>query len=100
VASSGTVIGVLLAALVFAPIQTRSHTARLAEELEARQRAEQALREAERKYREIFETSPVGIYRSTPKGRYIDVNTAFARTLGYASPKEVIREVEDTGSQL
>ena len=68
-------------------------------DISERRAAESALREAERKYRDIFETSPVGLYQSTPEGRYIDVNSAFAQTLGYASPEEVIREVQDIGAQ-
>jgi PAS domain S-box-containing protein len=100
IAGGGTVISGLLAALVLALIRARSHTIRLAAELAARERAEQALREAERKYREIFETSPVGIYQATPQGRYLDVNPAFARILGYAAPAEIVDGIADIGAQI
>ena len=100
IAGGGTVISGLLAALVLALIRARSHTIQLAAELAARERAEQALREAERKYREIFETSPVGIYQATPQGRYLDVNPAFARILGYAAPAEIVDGIADIGAQL
>ncbi len=100
VAGGGTVISGLLAALVLALIKTRARTIQLAAELAARERAEQALREAERKYREIFETSPVGIYQSTPQGRYLNVNPAFARMLGYTTPVEIVSGITDIGAQL
>ncbi|MDS4019823.1 MAG: PAS domain S-box protein, partial [Candidatus Competibacter sp.] len=69
-------------------------------DISERKQAEAALREMERKYREIFETSPVGLYQSTPEGRYIDVNPAFARILGYSTPDEIVREISDIGAQL
>jgi PAS domain S-box-containing protein len=61
-----------------------------------------ALREAEVKYRSIFENATVGIYRSTAdaKGRLLTVNPAFARILGYASPDEMIKEVTDVSTQF
>jgi PAS domain S-box-containing protein len=61
-----------------------------------------ALREAEEKYRSIFENATVGIYRSTAdaKGQLLTVNPAFAQILGYASPEEMIKEVTDVSTQF
>jgi PAS domain S-box-containing protein len=61
-----------------------------------------AIREAEEKYRSIFENATVGIYRSTAddKGRLLTVNPAFARILGYASPGEMIMAVTDVSTQF
>ncbi len=56
----------------------------------ASQYASDAVRQTESKYRTIFETSPVGIFRATPDGRYLDVNPSFARMLGYASGQELV----------
>ncbi len=36
-----------------------------------------------RRYRTLFEMVPVGLYRSTPDGRLLDVNEAMVRLLGY-----------------
>ncbi|MGA2101692.1 MAG: PAS domain S-box protein, partial [Candidatus Sulfotelmatobacter sp.] len=55
-----------------------------------RKRAELALREAEEKYRGIFENAVEGIYQSTPDGKYISANPALARMLGFHSPEELI----------
>src|SRR4051794_10862406 len=58
------------------------------------------LREAESKYRGLFENSVEGIFQSTPAGRYLNVNPALARMLGYESPAELIATVTDIGRQI
>jgi PAS domain S-box-containing protein len=55
-----------------------------------RRRAEQARADAEARYGLLFEHSLDGIYRSTPEGRFIDVNPAFVSMLGYATREEVL----------
>ena len=52
----------------------------------ARQRA---LQEAERRYRELFEDSPVGLFRSTLEGEITEVNPAMATMLGFSGPAEL-----------
>ena len=48
-------------------------------------------REAERRYRELFENIQEGIYVSTPQGRFVEVNDALVRILGYDSREEVLQ---------
>ena len=64
-----------------------------------RKRAEKALRESEEKYRSIFENAVEGFFQSTPEGRFISVNPAFAEMLGYASPEELISNISDIAEQ-
>ncbi len=52
--------------------------------------AHAALRASEGHYRRLFERSVAGIFRSTPDGRILDCNEAFARMLGCASREEVL----------
>ncbi len=61
---------------------------------------EQALREAEEKFRGIFENSVEGIYQTTPEGRFLRVNPALARIYGYASPEEVMSSLTDIREQV
>jgi diguanylate cyclase (GGDEF)-like protein/PAS domain S-box-containing protein len=61
--------------------------------------AEQRLREAEEKYRSIFENAVEGIFQSTPDGRFISVNPAFARMFGYDSPQQLIEQLADIERQ-
>jgi two-component system cell cycle sensor histidine kinase/response regulator CckA len=60
-----------------------------------RKRTEAALVEAETKYREIFENAVVGMFQSTPDGRYLKVNQAMATMCGYASPQGMIEATSD-----
>ncbi len=56
----------------------------------ASQHASDAMRQAEGKYRTIFETAPIGIFRATPDGQYLDASPSFARMLGYTSGQELV----------
>src|SRR5208337_1447884 len=58
-----------------------------------RKRLEEALRESEAQYRTIFMEAPVGIFHSTPEGKLLSANPAFARILGYDSPSQIIEAV-------
>ncbi len=60
-----------------------------------RKRMETALFENEQQFRSLFENAPVGVFQSTPEGRYRMVNAAFAHMVGYDSPDEMMREVND-----
>ena len=48
-------------------------------------------REAERRYRELFNNIQEGIFFSTPEGRFVEVNDALVRILGYNSRDEVLK---------
>ena len=58
---------------------------------ELREAAERrALRDTEAAYSTLVEQAPLGIYRSTPSGRFISANPALARILGYDSAEAVL----------
>jgi len=59
-----------------------------------------ALREAEAKYRGIYENAYEGIFQTTADGRYLSANPALARTYGYNSPEELIDSVQDIAIQV
>jgi len=48
-------------------------------------------REAERRYRELFDNIQEGLFFATPEGQFLDVNDAMVRMLGYKSRKELLR---------
>jgi PAS domain S-box-containing protein len=58
------------------------------------------LRKAEENYRSIFENAVEGIFQSTLDGRFMTVNPALARILGYESPAAAIRQITDISMQL
>jgi len=57
-------------------------------------------KEAEEKYRVIFENSPVGVFQSTPEGKYISSNPALAHIYGFASPQEMVAQVHDIAGEV
>jgi len=48
-----------------------------------------ALEASEERYRQLFENVPLGIYRTTPDGRFIDANPALIKMLGFTTFAEV-----------
>ena len=74
--------------------------AELAREIAWRKRVEHELRQAEAKYRSIFENAVEGIFQTTPDGHYIRVNPALARIYGYETPEALINSLTDIRGQL
>ncbi len=52
--------------------------------------AEKALQKSEDLYRNLVQKIPDGVYKSTSKGRFIDVNPAMVHLLGYESKEELM----------
>lgn len=48
------------------------------------------LRESEARYRTLIERLPDGVYRSTPAGKFVEVNPALVKMLGYSSREELL----------
>jgi PAS domain S-box-containing protein len=48
-------------------------------------------REAERRYRELFDNVQEGVFFSSPEGCFIEVNDALVRMLGYDSREELLK---------
>ncbi|MGF1514220.1 MAG: PAS domain S-box protein [Elainellaceae cyanobacterium] len=67
----------------------------VARDITQQKRAESALRQAEEKYRSIFEHAAEGIFQTTPSGQYISVNPALVRMYGYSSAENMMSEVSD-----
>ncbi len=51
-------------------------------------------------YRSIFENSIEGICQTTPEGRFMSVNPAMVKMLGYDSPEDLISSVTDLAKQI
>src|SRR4028119_680509 len=72
----------------------------LQQEIKEKEKAEESRRQAEEKYRSIFENATEGIFQSTPDGRYMTANPALARIYGYKSPEELITQITNITQQL
>src|SRR3954469_19222788 len=53
-------------------------------DISERKRAEEALQEAEQRFRTVFEEGPIGIVVLDPDGRLVEVNASFSSVTGYA----------------
>jgi PAS domain S-box-containing protein len=49
-----------------------------------------AYRRHDLRYRRLLDRVPVGLYRTAPDGRIVDVNPALARIFGFESPSEML----------
>jgi PAS domain S-box-containing protein len=65
-----------------------------------RKQAGDALRESEEKYRRLFENTSFGIFQSTPEGKVISVNLAFARMFGYDSPADAMNSIKNVATDV
>jgi PAS domain S-box-containing protein len=71
---------------------------KLKKEITVRKHAEESLREAEVRFRSIFENTIVGLYRTTPSGRMLLANPALIKMMGCRSFKELANfNVEKNG---
>ena len=86
------------------PVSSRqsgiTHFVAIKQDISERKRAERALREAEEKYRAIFEDAVVGIFQTTPEGRPLSINRSLAQMHGYDSPEQFLAEVSDVAREL
>ncbi len=96
-----------------APVTGRDETARLAisfnsmteqlnglirnleQKVSDLKRTETALRESEERCRSLFEGTPVGIYRITPSGQFLDVNPTLVDILGYPDRETLLAQNVD-----
>jgi diguanylate cyclase (GGDEF)-like protein/PAS domain S-box-containing protein len=72
----------------------------IVQDITARKKSTNALREAERRYYNLFENAIEGIFRTTRGGQFLDANPALARIFGFDSPIELIRMHKDLHAQL
>ncbi len=74
-------------------IKTPKHFARLPASIRMVQEKfeqRQALHEAETRYRDLFDRIPIGLYRSTPSGQFLDANPTMVQMLGYPSREDLL----------
>jgi len=55
-----------------------------------RKKTLESLRESESKYRALFEGIPVGLYRTSPEGKILDINPTMAQMLGFEDKASVL----------
>lgn len=70
------------------------------QDITIRKASETALKEAELRYRSIFENTAEGIFQTTTSGHYVRANPALAKIYGYESPDALIKQLNNIEKQL
>jgi PAS domain S-box-containing protein len=65
-----------------------------------RKRAEEALAESEALYRNLFENASIGMFQTSPEGRFLRINKTLASMFGYESTEEIMSTITDTATQI
>ncbi len=65
-----------------------------------RLRSEEVIRQAEVRYRGIFENSMLGIYQTTVDGQVLSVNPALAKLFGHNSSEELVKAIGNVNAHI
>lgn len=65
------------------------------QDITERKLAEKELKEADERYRSIFENASEGIFQATPEGQILVANPAAAHILGFSSPADYLEQSRD-----
>ncbi|WP_052374138.1 PAS domain S-box protein [Methanobacterium sp. SMA-27] len=60
-------------------------------EIEKRKEIDRKLKLSRENYRNIFKNAGIGIFQSTPEGKFQNVNSTMAQMFGYESPEDMIK---------
>lgn len=77
-----------------------SHFEGFVEDITERKQAEEALIQSEKKYKYIYDNALDGMYRTSFDGKSLMANKALAHILGYDSPEEYLRVMNDSARQV
>ena len=71
-----------------------------AQDVTEKVRSETILRQSESRYRALFDNAPLGMFTSSPEGRFTAVNQTLADMLGYPDPEAVLANVRDIAKEI
>jgi PAS domain S-box-containing protein len=57
-------------------------------------------KESREKYYAIFKNAPLGMFRSTPEGKFLEVNSKLVEILGYDSPEDLMNSVKNIAKEI
>ncbi len=66
---------------------------------ELHEKAEE-VKKSESKFSNLFLQSPIGIFYALPEGKFSQVNPALAKMLGYSSPEEVVKSINNISTEI
>ncbi len=69
-------------------------------DISQRKRVEEKLEASERRYRELIEDAPIGIFQSSSRGHFTTLNKRAAEILGFDSIEEALANYNDLSEEL
>ncbi len=69
-------------------------------EVEKREEMDRTLKRSEANYRSIFKHAGIGIFQSTPEGKFVNLNITMAHLFGYGSPGEMIKSINNNEEDI
>ena len=73
----------------------KGHFVAVFDDITERKVAEEALRESEERFSGAFEHAPIGVALSSPQGRWLKVNRALCKLVGYTEEELLSRSFQD-----
>lgn len=68
----------------------------VSEDITQRKEMEEAVTRSDLRYHELIESMPVGYYKSTPEGTFVEINPAFCRMVGYSREELLTMNIPGT----
>jgi len=81
-------------------IKGRAFLHSIVHDITEQKEGERLLREQEKRYRDLIDNAPIGIFSTTSQGQVLSVNRFTALTLGLESPQEAIARCVDLETQF
>ncbi len=69
-------------------------------EIEKREKIDRKLKLSRENYRNIFKNAGIGIFQSTPEGKFQNVNSTMALMFGYESPEDMIKSNDEINEYI
>jgi PAS domain S-box-containing protein len=95
----GRLINVYLSSTPIDPGDLLAGVVFMALDITEKKKAQDELWRSEEKFQTLFENAVMGIFQSTPEGRFITINPAGAKMCGFDSPEEMTAAITDIATQ-
>ena len=82
------------------PLENNNLFLSIVTDITERKKIQEQLIRSEENFRMIFNNAPLGIFRSTEQGKFIEVNPKLAELLGYKNPEEVLKNIKSIGKDV
>jgi len=89
-----------LMSLTILDINGEKHLINITRDITERKQAEEALKNSEEHFRNLFVNAPIGIFHSTWDGQFLAANPALAKILEYSNPEELLKTITNMNTQI